>query len=90
MTLISLILTIVVVGVALWAINSFIPMERRVKSILNGVVIVCLILWLLQAFGVIGSLRNVRIGSADGAARSVQSAVACNDTSRSSLSLPSS
>ena len=90
MTLINLIITIVVVGVALWAINSFIPMESRVKSILNGVVIVCLILWLLQAFGVIGSLRNVRIGAADDAARSMQSSLACNDISHSSQSLPSS
>lgn len=64
MSLLSIIITIVVVGLLLWAINSFIPMEGRVKTILNGVVIICLILWLLQAFGVLGSLGNVRVGSA--------------------------
>lgn len=63
MSLLSIVITIVIVGVLLWAINSFIPMEGRVKNILNGVVIVCLILWLLQAFGVLGSLGNVRVGA---------------------------
>jgi hypothetical protein len=62
MSLLSIVITIVIVGVLLWAINSFIPMEGRVKNILNGVVIVCHILWLLQAFGVLGSLGNVRVG----------------------------
>lgn len=62
MSLISLIITIVVVGLLLWAINSFIPMESRVKSILNVVVIIVLVLWLLQSFGIIGSLGNVHIG----------------------------
>ena len=62
MSLISLIITIVVVGLILWVINSFIPMESRVKSILNVVVIIVLVLWLLQSFGIIGSLGNVHIG----------------------------
>jgi hypothetical protein len=64
MSLLSIIITIVVVGLLLWAINSFIPMEGRVKNILNGVVIIVLILWLLQAFGILGSLGNVRVGTA--------------------------
>ena len=61
MSLISLIITIVVVGLLLWVINSFIPMESRIKSILNVVVIIVLVLWLLQSFGIIGSLGGVRI-----------------------------
>ena len=63
-----LIITLVVVGVILWAINSFIPMEGRVKNILNGVVIIVLVLWLLQAFGILGSLGNVHVGTVPGAA----------------------
>jgi len=55
MSLISLIITIVVVGLLLWVVNSFIPMESRVKSILNVVVIIVLVLWLLRGFGVLGS-----------------------------------
>ena len=62
MSLLTIILVIVVVGVLLWAINSFIPMDSKIKSILNIVVVIALILWLLQAFGILGSLSGVRVG----------------------------
>ena len=62
MTLINLIITLVVVGVLLWLINSFIPMQHTMKKILNVVVIIVVILWLLSAFGVIGPLSGIRIG----------------------------
>jgi len=62
MSLLTIILVIVVVGVLLWAINSFIPMDGKIKSILNIVVVIVLILWLLQAFGVLNSLSGVRVG----------------------------
>lgn len=61
MSLLTIILVIVVVGVLLWAINSFIPMDSKIKSILNIVVVIVLILWLLQAFGILGSLSGVRV-----------------------------
>jgi hypothetical protein len=62
MSLLTIIVTIVIVGVILWAINNFIPMDGKVRSILNVVVVVLLIIWLLQAFGVLGSLGGIRIG----------------------------
>jgi hypothetical protein len=62
MSLLTIILVIVVVGVLLWALNSFIPMDSKIKSILNIVVVVALIIWLLQAFGLIGTLSSVRVG----------------------------
>lgn len=62
MSLITLVLVLIVVGVVLWLINRFIPMQSTIKSILNVVVIVAVVLWLLSAFGVIGSLDTVRIG----------------------------
>lgn len=61
MSLISLILAIVVVGVLLWAINALIPMEERIKKILNVVVIVVLVIWILKALGVFGYLTDVRV-----------------------------
>ncbi len=61
MSILTIILVIVVVGVLLWALNSFVPMDRKIKSILNIVVVILLILWLLQAFGVIGALSGVRV-----------------------------
>jgi hypothetical protein len=57
-TLLSLILTIVVVGVLLWLINTYVPMQSTVKSILNIVVVIVLIVWLLNVFGLIGPLNR--------------------------------
>lgn len=53
MPLLNVVLTLVVVGVILWLINTYIPMQATVKKILNIVVVVVLILWLLYGFGVI-------------------------------------
>ena len=62
MPLINLIITLVVVGVLLWLINSFIPMQHTMKKILNVVVIIVVIIWLLSAFGVLDSMSGMRIG----------------------------
>lgn len=62
MPLIQLVLVLVVVGVVLWAINSYIPMQATIKKILNLVVVIVVILWLLSVFGLIGSLSTIRIG----------------------------
>lgn len=61
MSVISLILAIALVGVLLWAINRFLPMDSKVKGILNIVVIVVLILWLLKQFGILNFLGNVKV-----------------------------
>lgn len=61
MSLISIVLTLIVVGVLLWVINSLIPMDAKVKQILNVVVVIVLILWLLQSFGLLGHVGDVRI-----------------------------
>lgn len=61
MDLIHIIIVLVVVGIILGLINRFIPMASSIKSILNGVVIIAVILWLLQTFGIIGSLGSVKV-----------------------------
>jgi hypothetical protein len=62
MSLISLVIVLIVVGIILWLINRFIPMQSTMKKILNAVVIIVVILWLLSVFGVIDSLDTIRIG----------------------------
>lgn len=62
MSLITLVLVLVVVGVVLWLINRFIPMQSTIKKILNVVVIIVVILWLLSAFGIINGINAIRIG----------------------------
>ena len=61
MSILSLIIAIVIVGLLMWAINSFIPMEARIKQILNIVVIVLLVIWILKALGVFAVLGSYRI-----------------------------
>ena len=62
MPLLQLVIVLVVVGVILWVINNYIPMQSTIKKILNAVVVIGVILWLLNVFGVIGSLQGIRIG----------------------------
>jgi hypothetical protein len=62
MPLINLIIILVAVGVVLYLINNYIPMDRKIKSILNLVVVIVVIVWLLSVFGVIGSLSGLRVG----------------------------
>lgn len=61
MPLISVIIVLIVVGFLLWLINTYIPMARPIKTILNAVVIIVVILWLLQVFGVITGLPGLRL-----------------------------
>jgi hypothetical protein len=56
------VIVLVIVGVVLWLINSYIPMQSTIKKILNVVVVIAVILWLLSAFGIISSLDTIRIG----------------------------
>ena len=61
MPLVNVVVILIVVGVALWAINAYIPMAPPVKKILNIVVVVAICVWLLQIFGVLDSVRNIRV-----------------------------
>ena len=62
MNLLTLIIVLVVVGVILWAINAYIPMQAGVKKILNIVVIVAVVIWLLGVFGLVPNLGAIRVG----------------------------
>lgn len=61
MPLVHIVLVLIVVGVLLWLINSFIPMDSKIKSILNVVVVIAVIIWLLQAFGILGPISRVGV-----------------------------
>ena len=62
MSLISLVVVLIVVGVLLWLVNTYIPMDGKIKSILNAVVVIAVVIWLLQVFGLLGSLQNIHVG----------------------------
>jgi len=62
MDLVQFALVIIVVGVLLWLVNTYIPMDTQIKRILNIVVVVALIIWILKVFGLLGFLRGIRVG----------------------------
>jgi hypothetical protein len=61
MPLIQVLLVLIVVGVLLWLVNTFIPMAGSIKSILNAVVVICVVVWLLNVFGLMSSVYHVRV-----------------------------
>jgi len=61
MPLLTILLVLVVVGVLLWLINSYIPMDSKIKNILNIVVVIIVVLWLLKAFGLLDSIKGINI-----------------------------
>jgi hypothetical protein len=56
LSMINLLITLVVVGVLLWLVNTYIPMDGKIKSILNVVIVIVVILWLLQSFGILSGV----------------------------------
>jgi len=59
--MISLVITLIVVGVLLWLVNTYIPMDGKIKQILNAVVVICVVVWLLTAFGVLGHSGDIQV-----------------------------
>ena len=57
--LLSVIITLVVVGVLLWLVNAYIPMDAKIKNILNVVIVIAVVLWLLNVFGVLGYIGGI-------------------------------
>jgi len=61
MPIINLLLILIVIGVLLWLVNTYIPMAASIKKILNIVVVVALVLWLLNVFGLFAYLSTVTV-----------------------------
>jgi len=63
MPLLQVVMTLIVVGVLLWLVNRLIPMAGSIKSILNAVVVIAVVVWLLNVFGLLISPSSIRVGS---------------------------
>jgi len=61
MSLITIVITLIVVGILLWLVNTYIPMDGKIKKVLNIVVMVVVVFWLLNVFGVWNYVRNVHV-----------------------------
>ncbi|MDP1572323.1 MAG: Thivi_2564 family membrane protein [Vicinamibacterales bacterium] len=62
MPLVEIVVVLIVVGVLLWLVNTYIPMAGSIKSILNAVVVIAVVIWLLGVFGILPAVRNFRVG----------------------------
>jgi len=62
MSLISLVVVLIVVGVLLWLVNTYIPMDPKIKQILNIVIVIAVVLWVLELFLPLGNLGAIRVG----------------------------
>lgn len=61
MSLLTILLVLIVAGIILWLVNNYIPMDHKIKSILNVVVVIVVIVWLLKVFGLFTYLSNFHI-----------------------------
>ena len=59
MPLLTIFIVLIVAGVILWLVNTYIPMDRKIKNILNAVAVIVVVVWLLQTFGLLDSLRSI-------------------------------
>jgi hypothetical protein len=62
MSLVSLVITLAVIGVLLWLVNRFIPMQSQIKGILNAVVVIAVVIWLLKVFNLLDYITQFRVG----------------------------
>jgi hypothetical protein len=62
MPLMTVVVVLIVVGVLLWLINTYIPMDGKIKSILNAVVVIAVVVYLLQVFGLMSTLEGITVG----------------------------
>jgi hypothetical protein len=62
MPLLNVLLTLIVIGVLLWLVNTYIPMDAKIKQILNVVAVIAVVLWVLNVFGLLHQLGGVRVG----------------------------
>ena len=61
MSIFSMIVILVCIGVGLWLINTYIPMDAKIKKILNVVVVVAVVHWLLAAFGIFDHAHDMKV-----------------------------
>jgi hypothetical protein len=62
MSIITLLIVLILIGVGLYLVNTLIPMDGKIKTLINVIVIIVVLLWLLQVFGIASGFEHMRIG----------------------------
>ncbi len=61
MSLITLVIVLIVVGILLWLMETYVPMNATIKRIIEAIVIIVVVLWLLDVFGILGAAQSVKV-----------------------------
>lgn len=61
MPILNFLIVLIIVGFLLWVVNTYVPMDKKIKSIFNLVVVIAVIIWLLKVFGLFDSLSSVTV-----------------------------
>lgn len=61
MPILNILIVLIIVGFLLWVVNTYVPMDKKIKSIFNLVVVIAVIIWLLKVFGLFDSLSSVTV-----------------------------
>jgi hypothetical protein len=61
MSLLYIVIVLIVIGIALWLINTYVPMDAKIKKIINIIVVIVVVIWLLRALGAFAYLERVTI-----------------------------
>jgi len=61
MPLLTILIVLIVAGLLLYLVNNYIPMDHKIKNILNVVVVIVVIVWLLKVFGVFVYLKDIHL-----------------------------
>lgn len=62
MPLLYIVGLLIVIGVLLWLVNNYIPMDPKIQGLLNAVVVIAVVIYLLQVFGLLSTLENIKVG----------------------------
>jgi hypothetical protein len=62
MPLVNVVVSLMVIGVLMWLVNRYIPMQGTIKGILNAVVVIAVVLWILNIFGLYRYISELRVG----------------------------
>ena len=62
MPIITVVIALVVIGLLLWLVNTYIPMDPKILGILNAVVVIAVVIYLLQVFGLLSTIENIKVG----------------------------
>jgi hypothetical protein len=61
MPLLTILIVLIIAGVLLWLVNTYIPMDRKIKNILNLVVVIVIVVWLFKVFGLFSFMANIHV-----------------------------